>query len=194
MTTGPLARTPLHAWHVAHGARLVERGGWQVPAVYTSPEAELAAAHGGAAVADVSAFAKGSLRGRAVLAFVEASLPNTAATRPRGPAKVHCVARASPGPTTTRSSRYRLRDAIGRLLRVRVESARAAEAGSAPVTPPDVQRECAGEGNPQKIGHQERARRPAHLQEGGECGRDHEPEDDEVDQGEVDPVPGEEEP
>ena len=94
MTTGPLARTPLHAWHVARGARLVERGGWQVPAVYTSPEAELAAARGGAAVADVSAFAKGSLRGRAVLAFVEASLPNTAATRPRG------VARFPHDPTT----------------------------------------------------------------------------------------------
>jgi aminomethyltransferase len=31
-----LARTPLHDWHVAHGARMVEFGGWSMPVQYGS--------------------------------------------------------------------------------------------------------------------------------------------------------------
>ena len=29
-------RTPLYAWHVANGARIVDFGGWDMPVVYTS--------------------------------------------------------------------------------------------------------------------------------------------------------------
>jgi sarcosine oxidase subunit alpha len=59
----PLARTPLHAWHGAHAARFAERDGWQVVASYTSPEREAEAARASLGLADVSAFAKFSLRG-----------------------------------------------------------------------------------------------------------------------------------
>ncbi len=59
----PLARTPLHTWHEAHGARFVERGGWQVVSAYSTPQREAEAARAGLGVADVSAAAKRSLRG-----------------------------------------------------------------------------------------------------------------------------------
>jgi glycine cleavage system aminomethyltransferase T len=57
---------------------------WRVPLAYTSAAQEVAAARSAAALADVSAFPKYSLLGPAVQAFVEASLPNTAAQRPHG--------------------------------------------------------------------------------------------------------------
>lgn len=36
MSVDALAQTPLHSWHQAHGARLVEFGGWSMPVQYTS--------------------------------------------------------------------------------------------------------------------------------------------------------------
>lgn len=36
MPTDTLAHTPLHDWHVAHGGRMVEFGGWSMPVQYTS--------------------------------------------------------------------------------------------------------------------------------------------------------------
>ncbi len=44
MSTPLLARTPLHAWHVAHGARLVESAGWLVPISYGAADDEAARA------------------------------------------------------------------------------------------------------------------------------------------------------
>jgi aminomethyltransferase len=34
--TAPLARTPLHDWHVAHGGRMVDFAGWSMPVQYGS--------------------------------------------------------------------------------------------------------------------------------------------------------------
>jgi glycine cleavage system aminomethyltransferase T len=56
-----VARTPLHDWHAAAGARFADLDGWQVPAAYAGAERETAAAAAGLALADVSAFAKVSL-------------------------------------------------------------------------------------------------------------------------------------
>ncbi len=78
------AHTPLHHWHLARSAQMGEFAGWQIPLVYSTVAEEVAAARSGAALADVSAFLKYSLLGPAVLAFLEASLPGTAALRPRG--------------------------------------------------------------------------------------------------------------
>jgi sarcosine oxidase subunit alpha len=61
-----LSRTPLHHWHQAHGARFVDRDGWQVVAAYSGAEAEATAARAGLGMADVSAFAKVSVRGPAL--------------------------------------------------------------------------------------------------------------------------------
>src|SRR5438128_559994 len=79
-----VARTPLHNWHAARGARFVSSDGWQIPAVYTSLEEELAAARTGVVLADVSAFAKLSLVGHGVPALTRTLLGETLACRPRG--------------------------------------------------------------------------------------------------------------
>jgi glycine cleavage system aminomethyltransferase T len=54
----PVARTPLHHWHAARGARFVERDGWEVVAAYTTPDLEVETARAELAVADISSFAE----------------------------------------------------------------------------------------------------------------------------------------
>ncbi|HXG10749.1 MAG TPA: hypothetical protein VNK04_13410 [Gemmataceae bacterium] len=78
------ALTPLYHWHAAHGARFIERDGWQLPAAYTDAESEAAAARAGVGLADISAFAKLSLLGRGVSAVVQALLGDGPALKPRG--------------------------------------------------------------------------------------------------------------
>ncbi|HKI35443.1 MAG TPA: hypothetical protein VKA46_26535 [Gemmataceae bacterium] len=65
-TLSPIARTPLHEWHAGHGGRFIDRDGWQVVAAYGGVEHEAQAARTGLGLADVSAFAKISLRGPGV--------------------------------------------------------------------------------------------------------------------------------
>jgi glycine cleavage system aminomethyltransferase T len=76
-----VARTPLHAWHAAHGARLTESHGWQVPAGYSTLERELAVARSAVALADLSAFAKVSILGPGVPAFAR-TLAGDAVSKP----------------------------------------------------------------------------------------------------------------
>ena len=49
-----LSRTPLHAWHAAHGARLVDFAGWHMPVQYKSIVEEHNATRTAAGVFDVS--------------------------------------------------------------------------------------------------------------------------------------------
>src|SRR6516165_3812712 len=79
-----VARTPLHHWHAAHGARFTDRDGWQVVASYTEARREADAARTSLGLADISASAKVSLRGVGVPSLVEALLPDGAARRPGG--------------------------------------------------------------------------------------------------------------
>lgn len=51
-------RSPLHAWHKANGARLVQRHGWQFPVDFQEQAREVAATRAGLAVADISPFPK----------------------------------------------------------------------------------------------------------------------------------------
>lgn len=88
--TTPVARTPLHDWHAAHGARFEVRNGWNVPTVYSSPEGEAAEARRDVGVADVSATAKLSFRGKEVAALVAKLAPNTPAAKARGVALLNC--------------------------------------------------------------------------------------------------------
>ncbi len=53
MTT-TLARTPLYDWHVAHGGRMVEFGGWSMPVQYTSIVAEHVATRTAVGLFDIS--------------------------------------------------------------------------------------------------------------------------------------------
>ncbi len=49
-----LAETPLHDWHVAHGGRMVEFGGWSMPVQYRSIVAEHQATRQAAGLFDIS--------------------------------------------------------------------------------------------------------------------------------------------
>ena len=49
-----LLQTPLHAWHAAHGARLVDFAGWHMPVQYKSIVEEHNATRIAAGVFDVS--------------------------------------------------------------------------------------------------------------------------------------------
>ena len=49
-----LLQTPLHAWHAAHGARLVDFAGWHMPVQYKSIVEEHNATRTAAGVFDVS--------------------------------------------------------------------------------------------------------------------------------------------
>jgi len=55
MSSGqPLLKTPLHDWHVAQGARMVEFAGWHMPVQYTSIIREHLATRAACGVADIS--------------------------------------------------------------------------------------------------------------------------------------------
>ena len=49
-----LLKTPLYEWHVAHGARMVEFGGWAMPIQYTSIIEEHMATRAACAMTDIS--------------------------------------------------------------------------------------------------------------------------------------------
>lgn len=52
--TESLSRTPLHAWHAAHGGRLVDFAGWSMPVQYASIAGEHTAVRTAAGLFDVS--------------------------------------------------------------------------------------------------------------------------------------------
>ncbi|MGA2619568.1 MAG: glycine cleavage system aminomethyltransferase GcvT [Thermoguttaceae bacterium] len=51
---GPLLKTPLYDWHVAHAARMVGFAGWSMPVQYTSIMAEHEATRSAAGITDIS--------------------------------------------------------------------------------------------------------------------------------------------
>src|SRR5579884_1591027 len=83
-STAPVARTPLHEWHVAHSADMILRNGWQIARAYLGAEREVQAARAGLALADVSGSNKLSLRGRGVPDFVRTLAPDSPALKPLG--------------------------------------------------------------------------------------------------------------
>jgi len=78
----PLARSPLAAWHVQHGARFDEIDSWQVPAVYTDENSEATAARTGLAIADISFTTKVMLRGPGVVELTKALTGDSGAAKP----------------------------------------------------------------------------------------------------------------
>jgi glycine cleavage system aminomethyltransferase T len=80
----PLARTPLHHWHVTRGAHFTDSDSWRVVECYTSIESETAAARTGVGLCDASAFAKASLTGPGVSALTPDLAGGAAALRPLG--------------------------------------------------------------------------------------------------------------
>lgn len=73
-------RTPLYDWHVAHGARLVDFAGWDMPVQYTSIVEEHRAVRTGAGLFDISHMGRLSFGGPAALDLIQHVFSNNAAT------------------------------------------------------------------------------------------------------------------
>jgi aminomethyltransferase len=71
MMTAELLTTPLHAWHVAHGGRMVEFGGWSMPVQYTSIVQEHLATRNAVGVFDISHMGRLQLFGPGAGAFLD---------------------------------------------------------------------------------------------------------------------------
>jgi aminomethyltransferase len=70
-STGDLLKTPLHAWHEAHGARLVEFGGWSMPVQYTTIAEEHRAVRERVGLFDISHMGRLTFDGPGVLDWLE---------------------------------------------------------------------------------------------------------------------------
>ena len=75
-TGAPLKKTPLHAAHVALGARMVPFGGWDMPVEYAGITAEHMAVRTAAGLFDVSHMGELLVRGTGAQDFVQRLTPN----------------------------------------------------------------------------------------------------------------------
>jgi aminomethyltransferase len=72
-------RTPLYDWHVSHGARIVDFGGWDMPIQYTTITEEHTAVRTAAGLFDVSHMGRLSFGGTGVLDLIQRVYTNDAA-------------------------------------------------------------------------------------------------------------------
>jgi aminomethyltransferase len=73
-------RTPLYDWHAAHGARVVDFAGWDMPIQYTSIIEEHQAVRTGAGLFDISHMGRLSFSGPDTLDLIQHVFTNNAAT------------------------------------------------------------------------------------------------------------------
>src|SRR5262245_23355846 len=77
-------RTPLYDWHVAHGARVVDFAGWDMPVQYTSIIEEHLAVRTACGLFDISHMGRLSFGGGDALALIQQVFTNNAATMKDG--------------------------------------------------------------------------------------------------------------
>lgn len=77
-------RTPLYDWHVQHGGRMVEFGGWDMPVQYTSIVEEHHAVRTAAGLFDISHMGRLSFSGSDALALIQHVYTNNAAAMKDG--------------------------------------------------------------------------------------------------------------
>lgn len=77
--TPSLKKTPLHAAHVAAGAKLIEFGGWEMPVYYTSITDEHLAVRNAAGIFDISHMGEIFVKGRNAESFLNYVLTNNVA-------------------------------------------------------------------------------------------------------------------
>jgi len=82
-----LSRTPLYAFHVANGARMVPFAGWEMPVQYTGILEEHLAVRRTAGLFDVSHMGECRVTGKDAAAFLDRVMTNTMATIPVGMAR-----------------------------------------------------------------------------------------------------------
>lgn len=73
-------RTPLYEWHVAHGARMVDFAGWDMPVQYSTITEEHQAVRTTAGLFDISHMGRLSFAGADSLALIQQVTTNNAAT------------------------------------------------------------------------------------------------------------------
>lgn len=77
-------RTPLYDWHVAHGARMVDFAGWEMPIQYSTITEEHQAVRGAAGLFDISHMGRLVIDGPDALALIQHVYTNDAATMKPG--------------------------------------------------------------------------------------------------------------
>jgi aminomethyltransferase len=92
-----LLRTPLHAWHVAHKARMVPFAGWDMPVQYTGIIPEHTAVRTGCGLFDVSHMGRLEFVGPDVLPLLEAVFTNSVAGMKEGQVRYGLICREDGG-------------------------------------------------------------------------------------------------
>jgi aminomethyltransferase len=90
-------RTPLYDWHVAHKARMVPFGGWDMPVQYGGIIEEHRAVRTGAGLFDISHMGRLSLGGNDALALIQQVFTNDAAKMKDGQVRYGLVCNAAGG-------------------------------------------------------------------------------------------------
>src|SRR5437016_3363833 len=90
-------RTPLYDWHVAHGARMVDFAGWDMPIQYTTIIDEHQAVRTGAGLFDISHMGRLSFGGPDALALIQQVYSNNAATLKDGQVRYGLVCNPNGG-------------------------------------------------------------------------------------------------
>jgi aminomethyltransferase len=76
MSVDALLQTPLHAWHQAHQARLVDFAGWSMPVQYTSIVEEHQAVRKGVGLFDISHMGRLTIQGSDAASWLEYATTN----------------------------------------------------------------------------------------------------------------------
>ncbi len=92
-----LQQTPFHAWHVAHGGRMVEFGGWHMPVQYTSIIEEHHAVRRAAGVFDIAHMGRLRFTGPDVVRFLDHLLTNDVASLKLGQVRYSLVTNETGG-------------------------------------------------------------------------------------------------
>ena len=90
-------RTPLYDWHVAHGGRLVEFAGWDMPVQYSTIADEHTAVRTAAGLFDISHMGRLSFAGPDALPLIQHVWTNDAASMKDGQARYGLVCNAAGG-------------------------------------------------------------------------------------------------
>lgn len=90
-------RTPLYDWHVQHGGRMVEFGGWDMPVQYSSIVEEHQAVRTAAGLFDISHMGRLSFDGGDAVAFIQHVYSNNAATMKDGQVRYGLICNESGG-------------------------------------------------------------------------------------------------
>jgi aminomethyltransferase len=86
-----LLKTPCHDWHVAHGGRMVEFGGWEMPVQYSSIVSEHHAVRRAAGLFDIAHMGRLKFTGADAVAFLDRIVTNSVASLAVGQIKYALV-------------------------------------------------------------------------------------------------------